>query len=143
MALLLLFLQPGETDQLTNILFSKYFVGISAIVGLILSQIMIQKGRKDEKYKSAIEIHGLKRVKDIAAAVKVTSETAIKDLQKLIDEGFFSNGELNADKTVLVLDKKAVVEKVRTHRCSGCGATVVATSTKGTVCEYCGSPVNF
>ena len=136
-------LLPTETDQMLNIIFSTYFVGITAIAGLIVSQILIQRGRKDAKYVSAIEKHNLKKIQDIAAAVKTKPEAAINYLEQMIIDEIFPNGAFNADRTEFILDKNTVIEKVRTFRCPGCGATVIATTAGGTVCEYCGSPVNF
>ena len=143
LALFLIFLLV-DYQSITDFYYSFYLFGGGAVIGLIMSLIMIRQGLKDEKYKAAVEIHKLTKLHSIADTVKTPVETAIRDLRYMIEHDIFPNAELNVEEQIFTLNVRLRgEEKMRTMRCSGCGATVFAVSSKGTVCEYCGSPVNY
>ena len=133
-----------DYQGLEDFYYSFYFFGAGGIIGLIMSLRMIQQGSKDEKYYYAVEVNHLEKISDIALALNIPSETVVQDLQKMMQNDFFPNAKLDVAGQLFILnaaEREAV--KQRTFRCSGCGATVLAISNQGSVCEYCGSPVNY
>ena len=121
---------------------SLYLFGGTATVGFIMSMFLLWRGRRDEKYKSAVEAQHMTVIQDIADAVALPVKVAERDLRALIHGGVFPGMGIDVIQgKIFVLVTEAKV--TRTLRCSGCGATVTAVDKQGSVCEYCGSPVNY
>ena len=133
-----------DTPDMEDFLYSLYLFGGGALIGFVAAYIMIRRGRKYEKYRSAVEMHKLVKLQSIADAVKLPVETVTQDLLKMIEVDFFPDARVNLDERTFILNAAMQEEeKTKTVRCTGCGATAVAVSSRGTVCEYCGAPVNY
>lgn len=121
-------------------------------------------------YKQYIEVvvnQGIRNISQIAEQVGKNRELVIKQLQQMIDVGFFKNAQmdLSADEIILTgiqkqkyslqEEKKNVKqETVQTNQkpvetpvqqrvlvCDGCGAKNVVTVNRICYCEYCDSPL--
>ena len=124
--------------------YSFYFFGAGGFFLFFLSLFMIRQGLRDEKYSSAVEKHALTRLDDISAAVGYPVSIVTRDLQRMIRDGIYPEAVLSQSKMTFFLSPDdAKPEVLKTLRCAGCGATVVAVSGKDTICEYCGAPVNY
>ena len=129
---------------INDILFGLYLFGAGSIIGFVMSQIMIRQGLKDDKYKTAIKIQHLTKIKDIASAMQLPEEKVVADLSRMIKDEIFPFAELNMDEKTFELNSyspKVALKKAL--KCTACGASVVAVQSKITRCEYCGTPVNF
>lgn len=88
---------------------------------------------------------------NIAAAYPTSYEQACRDLQKMLDAGYFSNAYLDLEKRELIMPKVSAPNfqnipvgtppKPRAVKCSGCGATNMISDNGIGECEYCGSPL--
>lgn len=115
---------------------------------------MNKRGRKYNQYISVINA-GETDIDIIAGAVSVTYETALKDIQELIDIGFFPNAYINASSKKLVLvdndidgqqitlqtksTSKSDLNRKKVIKCSTCGANMVVIEGEIIKCEYCGT----
>lgn len=133
----------------TAIVFGVFFV----IGGIVL----IRKGRKmrvvAEKYKQYIPIvinGNVTAVENIAAAVPVSYDEAVMDLQKMIDIGVFKSAYIDNSTHEIVLPKVNICNPEQNlHEsgeeqivlCSCCGAQNRVIPGRVSECEYCGSPL--
>jgi len=121
--------------------------------GLVLFFVSRNMKRTGERYKKYIELvvnQGQILIDNIASAMGVSYEIAIKDLQKMIDLGYFANARIDHPNRELVLARHAFEQTASTFTmqteskivsCSGCGANNVIIVGQIGKCEYCGSAV--
>ena len=114
----------------------------------------IKKGTKYNRYVSIINSSNDTLIDNIAAAYPTSFEQAAKDLQSMLDDGYFMNAYVDLNRRELIMPPKATTVNVAVNqntspsygqptsvKCKNCGAT--NTVVPGTVneCEYCGSPL--
>lgn len=114
----------------------------------------IKKGTKYNRYISIINSSNDTLIDNIAAAYPTSFEQAAKDLQSMLDDGYFMNAYVDLNRRELIMPPKAATVNVAVNqntspsygqptsvKCKNCGAT--NTVVPGTVneCEYCGSPL--
>lgn len=129
----------------------EYFI-VFVCSGLALLAIgILQKNRakKCRKYIAVIANQRCTSIDEIAAAVPVSYETAVKDLQKMIDKGYFSNAYIDAAKREIVPVQSqtengfnVATVQMETVVCKSCGANSTKPAGVPSKCEYCGSPIN-
>ena len=107
-------------------------------------------GERYKKYISIVINQSQTSIDNIASAVGVTYEVATKDLQKMIDTGYFTGAYIDVTQREIVLAKtapqqvsapsmpSAVQVQERVVACGSCGANNRVTGQIGE-CEYCGS----
>lgn len=147
--------------------------GSSIVGGVIVAEIIfggggalcvfkgmeyIKRGTKYNRYVAIINASNDLLIDNIAAAVPTTYDKAIKDIQSMLDAGFFMNAYLDLNKRELIMAKAApqpnviannmfVVSQGATNnqphsvKCPNCGATNTAVPGAKNECEYCGSPL--
>ncbi|MBC2579427.1 hypothetical protein [Clostridium sp. DJ247] len=138
-----------ESDDVTAILFFL-LAGIGLV---ILGKKIKNNANKSKKYISIIVNDGVIDIDNIAAAIPTSYENAIKDLQKMIDKGFFEGAYINESVRQIVIPRKHqeplynqsnnADQSIRMQivTCKGCGAhNSIATGTVGE-CEFCGSKI--
>ena len=146
----LAFIIEPEPDTLGITIFSLLFL-IGGILLLIKASQTRKTAKKYKKYINIIVNHNEKSIDNIAAAVGVTYDTAIKDLKKMIDIGYLGGAFINQGNREIILKRHEPIAQafvgghaapqMTTVSCSGCGANNVVTVGVITACEYCGSPV--
>ena len=114
----------------------------------------IKKGTKYNRYVAIINSSNDTLIDNIAAAYPTSFEQAAKDLQSMLDDGYFMNAYVDLNRRELIMPPKAATVNVAVNqstspsygkptsvKCKNCGAT--NTVVPGTVneCEYCGSPL--
>lgn len=111
-----------------------------------------------DKLKKYIEIvinNNQTSIDNIAAAVPVRYEEAMKDLQKMIDNGYFENAYIDVSEREIVLTNKKTEREYPTSNvqmdghinkpqikvvvCRSCGANNKVVKGQVSECEYCGS----
>ncbi len=115
----------------------------------------LERGAKYSKYLSIVNTSNDLKIDRIAASFPTTFEEAVKDLQTMIDDGYFINSYIDLTRRELVMPKNTTsahedskqmyyeqaeaTEQRRINNCPNCGAP--NTNTLGLVveCEYCGS----
>jgi Zn finger protein HypA/HybF involved in hydrogenase expression len=123
--------------------------------GVLLNWFARKTKRAGERYKKYITLivnQSQTLIDNIASAVGIPYDLAVKDLQKMIDMGYFIGAYIDVNQREIVLAKTAppqtltqsaspaipIQEKV--VACSNCGANNKVTGQIGE-CEYCGSPL--
>lgn len=141
-----------EENWVSGTLGTLFFIS----AGLVLVYFGEKSSVNAVKYKKYINLVVNKKVQSIgtiASAIPVSHDIAIKDLQEMIDKGFFENAYLNytSDKIVLAevdtgdagatdyQNYKAVMLVVT---CNGCGANNKVEKKKVDNCQYCGSLIS-
>jgi hypothetical protein len=139
LGLFFLFWLVGGAANMEDFKYSFYLFGAGSIIGLVIAQKMIKKGRQDEKYKAAVETHRMEKVEAIAKEAGVSQETAVRDLRKMIEDGIFPHAQITQEGKHFYLEAlHPHIARERTVRCTGCGAKVFVTKNRGGKCEYCG-----
>ncbi|MCZ2256941.1 hypothetical protein [Sporosarcina sp. G11-34] len=130
-------------------------LGTLFFVGAGLSLVYIGKRTslnavKYKKYINMIINKNMKSIATIASAIPVSHDMAIKDIQEMIDKGFFDNAYINYDLDEIALsDADGFHTKVKNHNvamvvvsCNGCGANNKVEKLEIDSCQYCGSPIS-
>lgn len=139
------------SDDVTAITFF-----LLAGAGLVtLGKKIKNSASKSRKYISIIANHGIIDIDNIAAAIPTSYDNAKKDLQKMIDTGFFEGAYINESERQIVLPEKHqepqcnqsnnAEQSVRMQvvTCKGCGAqNSIPAGTVGE-CEFCGSKIEI
>jgi len=139
------------SDDVTAILFF-----LLAGVGLLaLGKKTTTNADKSKKYISIIINDRVIDIDNIAAAIPTSYENAKKDLQKMIDKGFFESAYINESERQIIIPKKQqeplynqssnAEQSIRMQvvTCKGCGAqNSIAAGTVGE-CEFCCSKIEI
>ena len=139
---IILFFSLLDYPELSNFLTIFYFIGSCGVIALLFSLLIFRQGQRCEKYKSAIMTHHLTQISDIASAVKLPEQRVCKDLRKMMSARFFPHPELDIENMIFRADIfEPGIEKKRTQKCKGCGATGVLVEGRTGICEYCGRAI--
>lgn len=127
---------------------------ILAGVGLIfLGKKITNSASRSKKYISIIVNDEITDLDNIAAAVPTTYDNARKDIQKMIDKGFFEGAYINDSERKIVMPKKhqepiynqsvnsGQTIKMQVVTCKGCGAQNSIAAGTVSECEFCGSKI--
>lgn len=157
MALGVIYLIMGLTGQLnttdgsspvgSTILLTLLFGG-GGIYLFFVSKRMKRNGEKYKHYINLIVNQQQTSIDNIAAAVGVSYDDAKKDLQKMIDCGYFSGAYIHEGNREFVMEQKQPKAEVNSGSaqtkvvvCKSCGANNTVIIGKTCECEYCGSPI--
>lgn len=148
LGLFVCFSKGFKSDDISTIIFF-----LLAGVGLIsLGKKLKNKADISKKYISIVVNDRIIDIDNIAAAIPTSYENATKDLQDMINKGFFEGAYLNEAGRQIVLPKRHEESshndsngteqiKMQVVTCSGCGAqNSIAAGTVGE-CEFCGSKI--
>lgn len=114
----------------------------------------IKKGTKYNRYISIINSSNDTLIDNIAAAYPTSFEQAAKDLQSMLDDGYFMNAYIDLNRRELIMPQRSVSVNVTVNqntahadaqptsvKCKNCGATNTVVPGTANECEYCGSPL--
>ena len=132
------------------------FVGILILAGgIVLNRIAKKMKAKSDRYKQYLAFivnQGLTSIDSIAGSVGVSYEQAIKEIQTMIDAGYFHGSYIDHTNRsfVLIHPSQPVMQapqgqqnqmQPRVVVCPGCGANNTIFGAIGE-CEYCASPLS-
>ena len=135
--------------RITAVVFGIFFV-IGGVILIRKSKKMRINAEKYRKYINIVINGNVTAVENIAAAVPVSYEEAVMDLQKMIDIGFFKGAYIDNSTHEIVLPKVNTCNpKQNLHEsggeqivlCNCCGAQNRVIPGRVSECEYCGSPL--
>lgn len=122
--------------------------------GIWVNQIarrMKSDGEKYKKYISAVVNQSQTSIDNISSMVGVSYETAVTDLTKMIDSGYFVGAYINENTREIVMSavaqqpamsaQSSTQTQYKVATCQSCGANNSVVVGRVTECEYCGSPV--
>ncbi len=144
--------EDGSSATGIIIVIVMLFLG-GGIFALYKAHEYIKKGQKYSRYVSIVNSGNDTLIDRIAAAYPTTYDEAVKDLQAMINDGYFLNAYINLNRRELVMpqitsannvvNRKPSVPERRpiTVKCKNCGApnTIIPGTVKE--CDYCGSPL--
>ena len=108
-------------------------------------------GERYKKYIAMVVNQHHSSIDNIAAAVGVTYDVAVTDLQKMIDTGYFSGAYIDVTQREIILPKttaqqisqpdSAILaqEEEKLSTCGSCGANNKVIVGRVAECEYCGN----
>lgn len=131
-----------------------FLFGGGGILSLIKGNEYIKKGTKYNRYVSIINSSNDTLIDNIAAAYPTSFEQAAKDLQSMLDDGYFMNAYVDLNRRELIMPQKAASVNININqsaspsstqstsvKCKNCGATNTVVPGTANECEYCGSPL--
>lgn len=115
--------------------------------------------RRYKKYADIVTDQGTTSIEEIAAAMPVSRDTAVKDLQKMINKGLFAGASIDPARSEIILpgtyagacanDRENVRDGSVAQKgqeiavtCKNCGASNKVGKNSVGVCEFCGSPIS-
>ena len=124
-----------------------FMVTVSGIISAVLFATYTEKkNAKKREYFSMIDNHRILSIDQIASSMSVSYEQARKDINKMIEKGFFGNAHIDNMSRSVVLPITGVdinTEVTTTNKiCPSCGASNNVSSLGENKCEYCGTILN-
>ena len=148
----------GFMSSLSNFSFGGFIFVLGMIAGGILLLRKVNETKmtatKYKKYINIIANQNVKSIDNIASAMGIPYDVAIKDLQHMIDSNYLPGAYINQGNREIVLKQhEPVVSNIEqpvgqatpqmaTKSCPGCGANNIVTVGSITECEYCGTPIS-
>ena len=120
------------------------------ILGILLKRFankLLNSAENVKKYLAIVINGNVRQLDSISAAVGKPYDVVKKELQKLIDDGYFRNAYINESTREIVIPEAAIhmnagtTASARVVSCSCCGANNTVYGRTGE-CEYCGSPLS-
>ena len=138
-----------EDDWASGIFGKLFFI----FAGFALVYIGKKSSVNAAKYKQYIDLIVNKKVRSIAtisSAIPVSHDQAIKDIQEMINKGFFEDAYINFNLNEIVLLNTDAVDAQANHYkaemlvvpCHGCGANNRVAKGEVENCQYCGSLIS-
>ncbi|GKX67678.1 hypothetical protein [Inconstantimicrobium mannanitabidum] len=131
------------------------FFGGGGAVMIYAAKKMKINAEKLKKYIAIIINNNQTSIDNIAAAVPISYEEAVKDLQKMIDNGYFEGAYIDVSNREIVLTNKKTKQndftsnvqmdgtanelQVKVVVCKSCGGNNKVVRGQVCECEYCGS----
>jgi len=148
-----------ETDKGSSvvepIMIALVFFGGGGAFMIYTANKMKVNAEKCKKYIAIVINNNETSIDNIAAAVHSSYEQTTKDLQKMIDNGYFENAYIDVSKREIVLPNKNPVQthsisniqmnspvnepQIKAVVCRNCGANNKVVEGQVCECEYCGS----
>lgn len=148
--------EPGETVDLGSVLVGEVFFAGGGAAMLVIARRMKINAVKLKKYIAIIVNQEETYIPHIVSAMQLSEEIVKKDLQEMIDKGYFNNAYLDLGANEIVLAKTRLEQqeekaqgfhsveeqpKTRVVICKNCGARNRVRDQESAVCEYCDSPL--
>ena len=132
------------------------FFGIGGGVLVYAAKRLKMTGEKFKKYINIVINNNQTSIDNIAAAIPISYDKAAKDLQEMINKGYFSNAYIDVSNTEIILPSYIKQQserngslknnneqaKVKSVICKNCGGNNEVIEGQVCECEYCGSPIN-
>jgi hypothetical protein len=147
-----------ETDKGSSvvelIMIILVFFGGGGAFMIYTAKKMKVNAEKCKKYIAIVINNNETSIDNIAAAVPSSYEQTTKDLQKMINNGYFENAYIDVSKREIVLPNKNLVQtypisniknspvnepQIKAVACRNCGANNKVVEGQVCECEYCGS----
>lgn len=156
LSIIYLFAAVGDPAITVGEMISAVLLMGSSGAGLIiLGKRSKKNAEKIKKYISLVVNQEVTSIEDIATAMALPYEITQKDIQKMIDKGYFAGAYINEISKEIVLPnnhkqdykKQEYINANKPNAemlvvtCKGCGANNKVLKGSVVECEFCGSPV--
>lgn len=149
MTLGIIYIILSFADQ--SMLLAAAVFGIPGIWLFFKSKQTKAAGAKYRKYIAIVINQNQTSIDNIASAMGVKYEQAAKDLQKMINAGYFTGAYIDVTQREIVLARVAPPQTAQDFAiaqsstivvsCNSCGANNQVIHGRTSECEYCGSPI--
>jgi hypothetical protein len=145
----------GGSSAVGSLMVAFVFFGGGGAFMIYAAKKMKANAEKFKKYIAIVINNNETSIDNIAAAIPTSYEQATKDLQKMIDNGYFENAYIDVSNREIVLPNKSTVQTHSTSNvqmnspvnepqinavvCRNCGANNKVVEGQVCECEYCGS----
>lgn len=145
-------LSDSKTEAADIAIGVTFFVG-GGVLMLYAARKVSMSGEKFKKYIHTIINDQQILIPNIAAVMNLSPEQVMKDIQAMIDMGYFPNAYINYGAHELVLpdryenlNKTSNTNMDRSQQkitviCKNCGGNNIVVAGQVCECEYCGSPI--
>lgn len=130
------------------------FIGCGMLC-ILKGKKYVKLANKFNRYVAIVNANNNHSIDNIAAVYPIDYDTASKDLQDMLDAGFFLNSYIDFGRRELVMPQnlqptpvKMMVSETITKtvqpqvvKCPNCGATNTLNAGALSECEYCGTPL--
>jgi hypothetical protein len=146
--------KDGSSD-LGSLMVAFVFFGGGGAFMMYTAKKMKINAEKLKKYIAIVINNNEKSIDNIAAAMPTSYEQTTKDLQKMIDDGYFENAYIDVSNREIVLINKSNRQtnstsniqmnshvnepQINVVACRNCGANNKVVEGQVCECEYCGS----
>lgn len=146
----------GISGQMDDAWTAAIFFGGGGAVLVYAAKRLKMTGEKFKKYINIVINNSETSIDNIAAAIPISYDKAAKDLQEMIDKGYFPSAYIDASNREIILPghikqkserNKSVNNnnqqaKVKSVVCKNCGGNNEVIEGEVCECEYCGSPIS-
>lgn len=155
------YVNEGYIDFL-SILISLFFLGGPGALMFYISNLKKKKSAKLKRYIAMISNNYETSIDNIATAIPTDYDSAVNDLNKMIDKGFFENAYIDASARKIILPQNKLIQLVAQQQeyenallqskigqlnlkltkvvvCKSCGANNQVKEGQISRCEFCGS----
>ncbi len=140
-------------DPVFGMIAATVLFGGGGVCLLFVSRRMKANARKYRKYIDLVINQEQTSLDNIAAAMALPYEIVRRDLQKMIDIGYFAGAYIHDTDREIVKPRPAPAEEtpeavvqetaaMKATVCPGCGARNVIPAGRTVPCEYCGTPLS-
>jgi hypothetical protein len=145
----------GGSSAVGSLMVAFVFFGGGGAFMIYTAKKMKVNAERLKKYIAIVINNNETYIDNIAAAVPSSYEQTTKDLQKMIDNGYFENAYIDVSKREIVLPNKNPVQthsisnipmnspvnepQIKAVVCRNCGANNKVVEGQVCECEYCGS----
>lgn len=143
----------GDTDTSTGV-FGFLFYLVGGVLMIYGSKKIKEAGERYKKYIYIVINQQQHTIENIASQVGLSYVATVKELQKMIDKGYFGGAYIDQDNHEIVLPNKTMgtlveqdtvfassAPKQKTVKCSNCGGNNIINIGQVCECDYCGSPI--
>lgn len=132
------------------------FFGGGGILFLYNAKKIRINAERYKKYNSIVKFQNKTLIDEIASAISIDYDHVVKDLQKMIDIGYFENAYINDVSREIVFEQTQNIQAQMHYQntqsvptksnnivvtCKNCGANNTITVGEVSECEFCGSPL--
>ena len=149
--ILVMFSEEGSSDMMIAVV----FFAAAGLTLIFFGRKIIKTAERFKKYISIVVNHNETMIVNIAAAIPTSFDTAKKELQKMIDKGYFAGAYINHGSGEIILPKlqnqevsapaqnisASVNTEMTVISCKGCGANNKIIKGSISECQYCSSPL--
>lgn len=131
-----------DGDIATGITVLLLFLG-GGLFLIIKGMQLCKRGKKYNRYVSIVSTISDSTISNIAKAYPDTYDNTLKELQKMMEIGFFSACRLDLESGRIIRPEtfEKIMPLTYTVTCPSCGAINRVADTHSATCEYCSTPL--
>ena len=130
-----------------TLLFALIGIAILILPSILFVNYIEKQNARRREYLAYIDNHRILSLDKIATSMNLSYEQVEKDIEKMIQQGFFGISHIDRVTRSIVLPVNGVNIHTQvtetTQKCPTCGADCKVSSIGNNKCEYCGTVLNY